>query len=113
MLEVYFQLVEDLTPSHVELLYFLWVSGSRIAKLHGGTIPVGMKYQEVLERFLPELSRKQELIQQILQDLAQHRLISAGAPGSRFYELSFPQQMMTNRGLNLLNFVLCPEDLAG
>jgi len=111
MLEVYFRIIEDLTPSHIAFLHFLWISGSRIAKLNEGAIPVGMKYQEVLDRFLPELSKKQEFVQQILQDLAQHRLISAGAPGTHFPQISFPQQMMTNQGVNLLNFVLSPKDL--
>ncbi len=112
MLEVYFRLIEELTPSHIALLHFHWMSGSRIAELNGETVPVGMKYQKVLERLLPELSKKQELLEQILQDLAQRGLISAGAPGAHFLQLSFPQQMMTNHGINFLNFVLSPEDLA-
>ena len=111
MLEVYFRIIEDLTPSHIILLDFLSMSSSRIAKLCGGTFPVGMKYQVVLDRVLPELSKKGELVQQILQDLARDRLIAPGAPGTHFSQLSFPQQMMTNHGINFLNFVLSPEDL--
>jgi hypothetical protein len=113
MLEVYFRIIEDLTPSHIVLLDFLWMSGSRIAKLYGGTIPVGLKYQEILGRLLPELSEKQVLVQQILQDLAQYRLINGAIPGTDLSQLSFPQQMMTNQGINLLNFVLSPENLQG
>ena len=111
MLEIYFRLIEELTPSHIVVLHFLWMSASKIAKVNNGQLPIGMSYGKVFQMLLPDLSQKQDLLHQIVQDLSQRRLINAGAFGNDLFLQGFPVQMMTNHGGNFLNFVLSNEEL--
>lgn len=110
MQHVYFGMIETLTPSHVQILYLFWTGVSQVARMHQGTIPIHMTYGELLEIQNPALARSQELLEQILHDLADLRLVNASS-GTPFQQISLSTQLMTNQGIRFLGFVLAPEDL--
>ena len=106
MQHVYLRFIDEFTPSHVTLLYFLWTCNQRAATANGGTLPQASDFEAVLEMLEPELQRQGPLVQQILEDLR-----SRGLATLQKINYAFPQQVVTNAGISFLQFVLLPEDL--
>jgi hypothetical protein len=103
---MYLRLVDDFTPTHVRVLEFLWLGNQRIAAANGGELPRHRTFSEVLEEFFPEFRGKIPLVDRILNDLR-----SRGLCTLQNITHTFPQQVMTNHGIEFLNFVLSPEEL--
>lgn len=106
MQHIYLRLIDDLTPSHVRILNFLWRGNSRIAAANGGSLPQHKTFQEVLDQLEPEFEREQQLVQQVLSDLR-----SRGLATLQSMNHSFPQQVIADPGIQFLRFVSTPEEL--
>jgi hypothetical protein len=102
------RLVDDFTPTHVRLLEFLWRMNEWLAKKKGlGTLPTGRRYSEILEEFFPEFNGMARLADYVLTDLR-----SRGLCTLQSITHIYPQQVVTNQGIDFLNFVLSPEELS-
>jgi hypothetical protein len=111
IVEGYFQIIEELTPSHFTVLHFLWTGVERVTKANQGTIPYGTTYGSAIENYAPEIVIDYGFINQICEDLVSKRLIKGGSLEDSFMNVSFPQPCMTNRGISFLCFVLNPDQL--
>lgn len=105
MQHVYLRFIDEFTPSHVKLLYFLWTCNSRLAAANGGILPQPMDFNSVLQMLEPELQTQGELVQQILEDLR-----SRGFATLQKINYAFPQDVVTNAGISFLQFVLLPGE---
>jgi hypothetical protein len=104
---MYLRLIDEFTPTHVVVLNFLWRCNALAAAKNGGVLPQHVSYLEVLDICLPELRGKSVIVNRIIGDLRGRGLCT-------LHDLthSFPQQVITNQGIDFLNFVLAPEDLS-
>jgi hypothetical protein len=59
MQHIYIRLIDEFTPSHVKILYFLWTGASRLAAKYGGTLPIARSFQDVLYELEPGFPKKQ------------------------------------------------------
>lgn len=109
--EIYFRLIDELTPSHVHVLKFLWsdignlpnplLSAGRPAYGSEPPQPVPRDVVGAILGAIPGLESAPDFIEQILFDLNARRLL-------RIREnVPLPQgQLVTNHGIGFLNFVL-------
>lgn len=102
---MYLRLVDDFTPTHIRILDFLWRGNREFARNHG-QLSIPRRFSEVLEILFPEFIGKSDLVDRILTDLR-----SRGLCTLQSITLSFPQQVMTNHGIEFLNFILSPDEL--
>ncbi len=100
MQHIYLRLIDELTPSHVKILNFLWRGNSRIAAANGGTLPQHKTFQEIFDQLEPDFQREHQLVQQVLSDLR-----SRGLATLQSMSHSFPQQVIQDPGIQFLRFV--------
>jgi hypothetical protein len=106
MQHIYLRLIDELTPSHVKILDFLWRGNSRVAAANGGTLPQNKTFQQILDQFEPAFQREHQLVQQVLSDLRSRGLATLQSMSD-----SFPQQVIADPGIQFLRFVSTPEEL--
>jgi hypothetical protein len=106
MQHIYLRLIDELTPSHVRILNFLWRGNSRVAAANGGTLPQNKTFQQILDQFEPAFQREPQLVQQVLSDLR-----SRGLATLQSMSASFPQQVIADPGIQFLRFVSTSEEL--
>jgi hypothetical protein len=106
MQHIYLRLIDELTPSHVKILDFLWRGNSRVAAANGGTLPQYKTFQQILDQFEPAFQKEHQLVQQVLSDLR-----SRGLATLQSMSASFPQQVIADPGIQFLRFVSTPEEL--
>lgn len=112
--EVYFRLIEELTPSHARVLGFLW---KEIGKLPDpllaagrppfGAVPPRPPARDVVGAIgvaFPGMRGQPDFIEQMLFDLRSRRLLRIGE------NAPLPQgPLVTNHGVGFLNFVADSE----
>jgi hypothetical protein len=103
--QVFFNAVDDFTPSHVKVLKILWTGEQELIRSNRFS-GIGT-YRHIIENIVPDLKNQQSLVQSILTDLRNRGFStlneaddSAGG-GTR----------VTNLGIEFLHFVLeSPEN---
>lgn len=104
--QIFLNAIEAFTPAHVKALDVIWRGGTRV-NWEKNPIPVQQRnYGAAIEIFAPEA---RGVVEAILADLRGRGFSNLGGPN-----LTFPQgSMITNLGIEFLNFVLRPEELSG
>lgn len=101
--------IDALTPVHIKALNLLWKGGSLKIGWDKHSIPIMRRtYGAAIGILAPEVRGQTSLIEALLADLRNRGFSNLGGP-----DLAFPQAgMITNLGIEFLNFVLSPEDLS-
>jgi hypothetical protein len=106
--QIFLNAVEAFSPAHVKALDLVWRGAGKQKLWEGSTVPIPRRtYGAAIDISAPELKEQVNLIGAILADLRNGGFSTLGGP-----DLSFPQGgLITNLGVEFLNFVLSPEDL--
>lgn len=98
--QIFFNAIEEFSPSHVKLLKVLWTGRQDLSQrnLYSG---VGT-YKDAIEKLVPELQNQQSLVECILTDLRNRGF-------SRLNQVNVPYgnaAVITNLGIEFLHFVM-------
>lgn len=104
--QVFFNAIEEFSPSHVKLLKVLWTGRQDLSRknLFSG---VGT-YQDVVERLIPELRGQQNLVECILTDLRNRGFSTLDRTNVPYGNAT----VITNLGIEFLHFVMDPPEEA-
>lgn len=100
--------IEAFAPTHVKALNVIWRGGGLNIGWDKNSIPMTQRtYGAAIGLLAPEVNGQTSLIGAVLADLRNRGFSNLGGQ-----DLAFPQGgMITNLGIEFLNFVLSPEDL--
>jgi hypothetical protein len=104
--QVYFRMIDALTPLHVQILYLIWTGASRMPQFS-----MERTYAPLLREQFPELLSNTELLGHIMRDLTDFHLIENRFPGRIFPDVPISPGYMTNDGISFLRFVIAPHAL--
>lgn len=106
--QVFLNAIEAFTPTHIKALNVIWRGGGLNIGWDKNSIPMTQRtYGAAIEILAPEVKGQTSLIGAVLADLRNRGFSNLGGP-----DLAFPQGgIITNLGIEFLNFVLSPEDL--
>jgi hypothetical protein len=106
--QVFLNAIEAFTPTHIKALNVIWRGGGLNIGWDKNSIPMTQRtYGAAIEILAPEVKGQTSLIGAVLADLRNRGFSNLGGP-----DLAFPQGgIVTNLGIEFLNFVLSPEDL--
>lgn len=104
--QVYFRIIDALTPLHVRILYLIWTGTSQMAQFS-----MEKTYGPLIQQQYPDLMRHRELLGHIIRNLTDFHLVQNMFPGRDFPEVPVSPQNMTNEGISFRRFVIAPEDL--
>jgi hypothetical protein len=104
--QVYFRIIEALSPLHVQILYLIWTGTSQM-----GQFSMERTYAPLIQQQYPDLMRNRELLGHIIRNLTDFHLVRDVSPGRDFPDVPVNPQNMTNEGISFLRFVIAPEDL--
>lgn len=104
--QVFFNAIDEFTPSHVKVLKVLWTGTQNLIR-NGRSSGIGT-YQHVIEKLLPDLKNQQSLVQCILTDLRNRGFTTLSSSDAPFE----PRTKITNLGIEFLQFVLKPEEIS-
>jgi len=106
--QIFLNAIEAFTPAHIKALNVIWRGGGLKISWDENSIPIMQRnYGAAIEILAPEVKGQTSLIGAVLGDLRNRGLSNLGGP-----DLAFPQGgIITNLGVEFLNFVLSPEDL--
>jgi hypothetical protein len=104
--QVFLNAIEAFTPTHIKALNVIWRGGN--IGWDKNSIPMTQRtYGAAIEILAPEVKGQTSLIGAVLADLRNRGFSNLGGP-----DLAFPQGgIITNLGIEFLNFVQSPEDL--
>ena len=107
--QVFLNAIEAFTPAHIKALNVIWRNGGLKIRWDENSIPIMKRtYGVAIGIVAPEVKGQTSLIGAILADLRNRGFSNLGGG-----DLAFPQGgIITNLGVEFLNFVLSPEDLA-
>jgi hypothetical protein len=100
---IYLRWIEEFTPSHVRALSFFWKGANQLIA-SGVNIQGVRSFQARIVYIYPEFQRDTGFLNQIVTELR-----SRGLTTLTDISHGFPQQVITNQGIDFLNFVLDPE----
>jgi hypothetical protein len=105
--QIFLNAIEEFSPAHVKALNLIW-RGPALIRWDEHSIPMPQRnYGAAMEIVVPQLKGQPGLIGAVLTDLR-----NRGFSNLSRSESSFPQGgIITNLGVEFLNFVLSPEDL--
>jgi len=106
--QVFLNAIEAFTPTHIKALNVIWRGSGLNIGWDKNSIPMMQRtYGAAIEILAPEVKGQTSLIGAVLADLRNRGFSNLGGP-----DLAFPQgAIITNLGIEFLNFVLSPEDL--
>ena len=104
--QVYFRIIDALTPLHVRVLHLIWTGTSQMDQFS-----MESTYAPLMQQQYPELMRNQELLGHIIRNLTDFHLIKELFPGRTFPDVPVNPQHITNEGINFLRFVVAPENI--
>jgi hypothetical protein len=106
--QIFLNAVEAFTPAHVKALDLIWRGAGRKIPWDTNSIGMGQRdYGTALGILAPEAKGQPSLQTAIFADLRNRGFSNLGGP-----EQGFPQGgIITNLGIEFLNFILRPEDL--
>jgi len=107
--QVFLNAIEAFTPTHIKALNVIWRGGGLNVGWDKNSIPMMQRtYGAAIEILAPEVKGQTSLIGAVLADLRNRGFSNLDGP-----DLAFPQGgIITNLGIEFLNFVLSPEDLS-
>lgn len=106
--QVFLNAIEAFTAAHIKALNVLWRGGGLRISWDENSVPIMRRtYGAAIEISVPELKGQMILIEAVLADLRNRGFSNLGGP-----DIGFPQGgLISNLGIEFLNFVLSPEDL--
>jgi hypothetical protein len=103
--QVYFRIIDALTPLHVRILHLIWAGPSQVPQFS-----MENTYAPLMRQQYPDLMRNPELLGHIIRNLSDFHLTQNMFVGRTFPDVPFAPQLITNEGINFLHFVKAPED---
>lgn len=109
--QVYFRIIDALTPSHIQVLFLIWTAVSQMAQRPQNPLAQGTTYSPLMGEQFPELLSNRELLDHIIRDLNDFHLVENRFPGRVFPDVPTAPNLITNDGINFLKFIMAPENL--
>lgn len=105
--QIFLNAIEAFLPAHVKTLDVIWRGAGRV-QWDQYSVPIPQRnYGAAIEIFAPELKGQTSLTEAVLADLRNRGFSTLGRA-----DFPFPQGgLITNLGVEFLNFVLSPDDL--
>lgn len=106
--QVFLNAIEAFTPTHIKALNLIWRGGGLNIGWDKNSIPMMQRtYGAAIEILAPEVKGETSLMGALLADLRNRGFSNLGGP-----DVAFPQGgIITNLGIEFLNFALSAEDL--
>lgn len=105
--QVYFRIIDALTPLHVQILHLIWTAGSQMAQM--SQLSPQTTYAPLMQQQFPDLMRNHELLGHIIRNLTDFHLIQNTFLGRTFPDVPLSPTLITNEGIYFLRFVIAPQ----